>query len=83
MKYSSLALWLLPAILATFQYQVNAAPNPASSLDIGDIPAAILNLLLSPGIQVYHMNIQLSVCALINDSQSFLKGVSGRPYPCS
>ena len=43
--------------------------NEANSVDdgLGDIPAEILNLLLSPGIQISQMNISLTVSfGLIN-----------------
>ena len=46
-----------------------AVCNAANSVDdvLGDIPAEILNLLLSPGIQISQMNISLTVSfGLIN-----------------
>lgn len=61
MKTRSLIMLFLPVILLFFGVGTRAAAAPAADLNIGDIPAAILNLLLSPGIQVTQLNIQLSV----------------------
>lgn len=64
MKALTLFLYLLSTI---FQWQAVVIASPASDLDIGDIPSAILNLLLSPGIQITHFDISLSVSSGCND----------------
>ncbi|KAI5121390.1 hypothetical protein M0805_003162 [Coniferiporia weirii] len=59
---SLLSLILLFFVTTICHYPVQANPSPDG---IGDIPAEILNLLLSIGVQVTQFNISLSVTSLL------------------
>lgn len=62
MKFRFLSFCLLSA---AFQCQTAITASPSADAGIGDIPAAILNLLLSPGIQITHFDISLSTLSLL------------------
>ncbi|KAL5519946.1 hypothetical protein ACEPAG_1606 [Sanghuangporus baumii] len=70
MKIPSFTIWFLPAVLLVLGNQTHVAAAPSSDLGIGDIPAAILNLLLSPGLQVSQLNIDMSVLTLLLNTAS-------------
>ncbi|OCB90181.1 hypothetical protein A7U60_g2643 [Sanghuangporus baumii] len=70
MKIPSLTICFLPAVLLVLGNQTHVAAAPSSDLGIGDIPAAILNLLLSPALQVSQLNIEMSVLTLLLNTAS-------------